>query len=269
VKIPFTKAHGAQNDFLLTWAWQGPRENLAAVARAICHRHTGVGADGWLLVKPASREAPGCDASIRLFNADGSEAEISGNGTRCAAAFLIDAGVAQGEVRILTGAGLKHLRLLERRELKFLFEMNMGRPKYDAEQVRVRLELSGGAREVTVMDVGNPQCALFVEEFPPHWQALAAEIEAHPEFPRRTNVSLVRVVDRHTVEVRFFERGVGETMSSGTGSTGAVVAAVRRGLTDSPVRVLTPAGPLELRWEDEIYLTGPAEIVAGGEFYFE
>jgi len=267
VKIPFTKAHGAKNDFLLTWAWQAPRENPAAVARAICDRHTGVGADGWVLVKPAGPEAPGCDGSIRLFNADGSEAEISGNGTRCAAAFLIDAGVAGDQVRILTGAGVKQLRLIERRELKYLFEMNMGRPECTEEQVRVRLELSGGPREVTLIDVGNPQCALFVEEFPPRWQELAAELEGHPYFPRRTNVSLVRVVDRHTLEVRFFERGVGKTLSSGTGSTGAVMAAVRRGLAESPVRVLTPAGPLELRWEDEIYLTGPAEIVAGGEYY--
>lgn len=267
MKIPFTKAHGARNDFLLTWAWQAPRENLPSVARAICDRHAGVGADGWLLVKPAGPETPGCHGSIRLFNADGSEAEISGNGTRCAAAFLIDAGLARDAVSILTGAGVKHLRLIERRELHFRFEMNMGRPAGPGE--RVRLELSSGPADVTVMDVGNPQCALLVEEFPAHWRALAAEIEGHPFFPRRTNVSLVKVVDRHTLEVRFFERGVGETMSSGTGSTGAFVAAVQAGLAETPVTVVTPAGPLELRWEGEIYLTGPAEIVAGGEFYLE
>lgn len=269
MRIPFTKAHGAKNDFLLTWAYQAPREALPAVARAICDRHTGVGADGWLLVKPACPEAPGCDASIRLFNADGSEAEISGNGTRCAAAFLLDAGLAQEEVCILTGAGRKHLRLVQRRELEFVFEMNMGWPACRADQGRVALPLAGGPREVTIVDVGNPQCVLFVEEFPPLWQALAAQIEAHPFFPRRTNVSLVRPVDRHTLEVRFWERGVGETMSSGTGSTGAFAAAVLRGLAESPVQVRTPAGPLELRWEDEIWLTGPAEIVAGGEFYLD
>ncbi len=269
MRIPFTKAHGAKNDFLLTWAYQAPREALPAVAQAICDRHTGVGADGWLLVRPASPEAPGCDASIRLFNADGSEAEISGNGTRCAAAFLLDAGLAQEEVRILTGAGLKHLRPLERRELEFVFEMNMGRPRYRQDQLRLPLELARGTVEVTVLDVGNPQCALLVEEFPPDWRALAAEIEAHRFFPRRTNVSLVRPVDRHTLEARFWERGVGETMSSGTGSTGAFAAAVLRGLAESPVQVRTPAGPLKLRWEDEIWLTGPAEIVAGGEFYLE
>src|SRR5271156_374579 len=116
--IPFTKAHGAGNDFLLTWEDQVPSgTDLSAVARAICDRHTGIGADGWMLVR---------DAAIRLFNADGSEPEISGNGTRCAAALLIDAGKAAGEVTIATGAGAKHLRLIERSGRKFLFEMNMG-----------------------------------------------------------------------------------------------------------------------------------------------
>lgn len=264
MRIPFTKAHGAKNDFLLTWAYQAPREDLPAVARALCDRHTGIGADGWLLVKPGPGAPAGGHGSIRLFNADGSEAEISGNGARCAAAFLIDAGLADREVRIATGAGVKHLRLLERQELRFLFEMNMGRP---GACERLMLPLARGSVEVTVVDVGNPQCALLVEDFPLDWKQMAAEIEAHPFFPRHTNVSLVRPVDEHTLEVRFYERGVGETMSSGTGSTGAVAAAVARGVVSSPVTVLTPAGPLELRWEREVYLTGPAEIVAGGEFY--
>lgn len=264
MRIPFTKAHGAKNDFLLTWAYQAPREDLPAVARALCDRHTGIGADGWLLVKPGPGAPAGGHGSIRLFNADGSEAEISGNGARCAAAFLIDAGLADREVRIATGAGVKHLRLLERQELRFLFEMNMGRP---GACERLMLPLARGPVEVTVVDVGNPQCALLVEDFPLDWKQMAAEIEAHPFFPRHTNVSLVRPVDEHTLEVRFYERGVGETMSSGTGSTGAVAAAVARGVVSSPVTVLTPAGPLELRWEREVYLTGPAEIVAGGEFY--
>jgi len=268
VRIPFTKAHGARNDFLLTWANDAPQEELAAAARAICDRHSGIGADGWILVRPAGGEAAGYDGSIRLFNADGSEAEISGNGTRCAAAFLIDTGLAAGEVRILTGAGVKHLRLLEQQELSYRFEMNMGRPEVREDQVRLRLPLAEGPREVTVVDAGNPQCVVFVEDFCPDWRKLGAEIEAHQFFPRRTNVSFVRPLDRHTLEVKFFERGVGETMSSGTGSMGAAVAAVLRGLAESPIRVLTPAGPLDLRWEGDVYLTGPAEIVAGGEFYF-
>lgn len=264
MRIPFTKAHGAKNDFLLTWVYQAPREELPAAARALCDRHTGVGADGWLLVRPASGDPADFHATIRLFNADGSEAAISGNGTRCAAAFLIDAGLAAEQVRIATGAGVKQLRLIERQGLRFLFEMNMGRPGPCERRI---LPLSRGSLEVTVVDVGNPQCALLVEDFPPDWQQMAAEIEAHPFFPSHTNVSLVRPVDEHTLEVRFYERGVGETMSSGTGSTGAVAAAASRGLVSSPVKVLTPAGPLDLCFEGEVCLTGPAEIVAGGEFY--
>jgi diaminopimelate epimerase len=267
MRVPFTKTHGAKNDFLLTWAPDAPRAGLPEAAVAICDRHTGVGADGWMLVEPAPRGS-GHDASIRLFNADGSEPELSGNGTRCAAAFLLDTGlIDRPEVRISTGAGVKHLRLVSRQGLEYLFEMRMGRPAYTAEGLRNLLPLASGAREVTVLDVGNPQCAVFVEDFGMDWRSLGAEIESHPFFPRRTNVSFVRPLGEHSIEVRFYERGVGETMSSGTGSTGAMAAAVLRGLASSPVSVITPAGPLDLRWDDDIYLTGPAAIVAGGEFY--
>jgi diaminopimelate epimerase len=268
MRIPFTKAHGAKNDFLLSWADEAPREDLPAAARAICERHTGVGADGWLLVKPTADGGAGYAASIRLFNADGSEPELSGNGTRCAAAFLIDAGLAEGpEVRIATGAGVKELRLIERRGFEYLFEMRMGVPRWRPDDLKAVLPLAGGACEAALVDVGNPQCAVFVEGFELDWRALGAEIESHPHFPNRTNVSFVHPVDEHTVEVRIWERGVGETMSSGTGCTGAAAAAILRGLARSPVRIVTPAGPLDLRWDDDLYLTGPVEIVAGGEFY--
>jgi diaminopimelate epimerase len=196
-------------------------------------------------------------------------AEISGNGTRCAAAFLIQQGCTQDSraaeaVRVRTGAGVKTLRLLDRRGLHFEFEMNMGRPEIAAE--RFDLPLEDGARDVTLLSVGNPQCAVPVEDFDFDWRRMGAEIERHPHFPNRTNVSFLRAVDEHTIEVRFYERGAGETMSSGTGSTGAAVTAVLRGVAKSPVRVLTPAGPMDLRIADEVYLTGPAKIVAEGEF---
>jgi diaminopimelate epimerase len=263
MKIPFTKAHGAKNDFLLTWLNDAPAGDLAAIARAICDRHTGVGADGWMLVTPpVDAEAEG---AIQLYNSDGSTAEISGNGTRCAAALLVQRGLAAGVVRVRTGAGIKTLRLLKRANMKFEFEMNMGRAEIQAE--RFSLPLANGAREVTLIWVGNPQCAVRVDNFDFDWRAMGAEIESHPHFPNRTNVSFVQPVDAHTVEVRFYERGAGETMSSGTGSTGAAVAAVAWNVATSPVRVQTPAGPIDLRLEEEVYLTGPAELVATGEFY--
>jgi diaminopimelate epimerase len=259
--IPFTKAHGAGNDFLLTWAGDAPAGDLAQTARAICERRTGVGADGWLLVERGDGD---CDGAIRLFNSDGSEAEMSGNGTRCAAAFLVRDGLASGDVRIRTGAGIKHLRLLERDGLAFTFQMNMGRPEFVHE--RFELPLARGARDVTILRVGNPQCAVPVQDFDFDWRAEGAEIERHPQFPNRTNVSFLRAAGERQIEVLFWERGAGETMSSGTGSAGAFAAAVRRGMVRSPGRVVTPAGPLELRWDEDIYLVGPAQLVAEGRF---
>jgi diaminopimelate epimerase len=266
MKIPFTKAHGARNDFLLTWREQVPASaDLYEVTRAICDRHTGAGADGWVLVSAANGDA---DWAIELWNSDGSRSEISGNGTRCAAAFLIEAGQAGEKIRIATGAGVKQLRLLERRGHAFSFEMNMGR--VTVEDLCASLELGEeDILDAAILNAGNPQCAVFVQNFDFDWRTLGAGIERHPRFPNRTNVSFIRVIDEHTLDVRFFERGAGETMSSGTGSAGAAAAAVARGLARSPVRVLTAGLPLDLRWEgEEILLAGPAEIVASGEFYF-
>ncbi|MGA2196679.1 MAG: diaminopimelate epimerase [Bryobacteraceae bacterium] len=260
MQIPFTKAHGACNDFLLTWAADAPAGDRAAMARAICDRHTGVGADGWILLTPADAAS---DGAIELYNSDGSTAELSGNGTRCAAAFLIRHGLPAEVVRIRTGAGLKRLRLLKRDGLAFEFEMEMGVPEITAG--RFLLPLSTGARDVTLVWVGNPQCAVPVEDFDFDWRAMGAEIESHGHFPKRTNVSFVKRAGEHSIEVRFYERGAGETMSSGTGSTGAVAAAMARGWAISPVEVRTPAGPLLACIQDSVvWLTGPADIVAAG-----
>ena len=267
--IPFTKAHGARNDFLLTWRDQLPMQagDSATLARAICDRHTGPGADGWILMTTANQGEP---AAIELWNSDGSRSEISGNGTRCAAALLVETGAAwfgkeNDDVLIATGAGIKSLRLLDRHGHRYSFEMNMGRAKIED----LHATLVPG-HECVILNVGNPQCAVFTGNFEFDWKKLGAELERHPRFPHRTNVSFIRVVDDHTLDVRFFERGAGETMSSGTGSTGAAAAALARGWVHSPIRVDTPAGSLELRVEnDVIYLQGPAEIVAVGQFYYE
>ncbi len=274
MQIPFTKAHGARNDFLLTWRDQLPMQvgDSATLARAICDRHTGPGADGWILLATANQGEP---AAIELWNSDGSRSEISGNGTRCAAALLVETGGARfgkenDDVHIMTGAGLKSLRLLDRHGHRYSFEMNMGTAKIeDLHAILVP------GHECVILNVGNPQCAVFAGDFdfdsPAFdWRTLGAELERHPLFPHRTNVSFIRVVDDHTLDVRFFERGAGETMSSGTGSTGAAAAALARGWVHSPIHVDTPAGTLELRVEnDDIYLQGPAEIVAEGQFYYE
>jgi diaminopimelate epimerase len=296
--IPFTKAHGAKNDFLLTWHKDlvGQVFSLPTVAQAICDRYTGVGADGWILVD---------EDAIELYNSDGSKPEISGNGTRCAAAFLLRSRTtpshpttaphptaastptkpsnntvrseprtqvsglptASETLTIKTGAGPKHLKLLRQNGPEYWFEMNMGKPTFIADHFP--LEISGELTDVTILNVGNPQCAVPVDNFDFDWRAMGREIEKHPHFPKRTNVSFIRKVNAHTIDVRFYERGAGETMSSGTGSTGAVATAIRRGLVTSPVRVLTPAGPLELRWDESIFLTGPAVLTVDGIFHYE
>lgn len=272
MNIPFVKAHGARNDFLLTWRNQLPSDagDPEELSRAICDRNTGVGADGWIIMdQPAAGamdDAPDAHASIDLWNSDGSRSEISGNGTRCAAALVVAEGRVKGsEIRIATGAGIKTLELLNRQNNTFFFEMNMGTARI--EDLHSKL-VSG--REAVILNVGNPQLAVFTNDFDFDWRTLGAQLERHPHFPNRTNVSFVRVADDHTLDVRFFERGAGETMSSGTGSTGAAAAAMAVGKVKSPVRIITPAGPLDLRQKDtDLLLSGPAEICVRGDFYYD
>jgi diaminopimelate epimerase len=262
-KIPFTKLHGAENDFLLTWGEQVTEQNLPALARRICARTTGVGGDGWMLVWRAES-----GLRTRLFNSDGSEPEISGNGTRCAAAFaLLNQAAEPPLIAITTGAGRKELRLVSQQQNRFVFEMDMGLPKL--EELHTTLHLAGTDFEATTLNVGNPQCAVFVDRLPDNWRIAAAEAEAHPRFPNRSNVSFVTVLDRHTIEAVFYERGAGETKSSGTGSTGAAASAILRALVESPVEIRTPAGSLSLRWDASVYLTGPAELIAEGTFSYD
>jgi diaminopimelate epimerase len=259
IEIPFMKLHGAENDFVLTWSDDAPGERLTETARRICARNVGIGADGWMLV---SRVNGGL--ATRLFNSDGSEPELSGNGTRCAAAFGVYYGaVAPPEISIETSAGRKALKLISREGLRFLFEMNMGTPQ--TQELRTTIH----GHDATVLNVGNPQCVLFVDQLPESWLSLAQEVERDNRFPQRTNVSFVRVLDRHHLEVVFFERGAGVTRSSGTGATGAGCAAILRGVAESPVEIHTPAGSLHLRWDESVYLTGPVEIIGEGRFFLD
>ncbi len=266
IAIPFTKMHGAENDFLLTWgedlkSLEVPENPLPQIARDICARTTGIGADGWMIVWPDEN-----GLRTRLFNSDGSEPELSGNGTRCAAAFgLINNVVAPPEVFIRTGAGIKSLHLISIEDKTFLFEMDMGQPR--TEDAKTSMVLAGREFEITLVNVGNPQCVIFVDQFPPDWRDVAREAEGHSRFPHRSNVSFVRVLDRNTLEAVFYERGAGETKSSGTGSTGAAIAAILRDRADSPIEVRTPAGQMTLRWDDSVYLTGPAELIGEGRYF--
>ena len=256
--VPFTKASACGNDFLIIDGTAAPAD-LAEFSRRICDRHNGVGADGVEWLFPAN----GADMHARLINADGSEAEISGNGTRCVAAYMVSNGHA-GKVAIRTGAGVKHCELVAREEHSFEFEMEMGTPQLDE---YLSLSFAFGQVQGTPVSMGNPHYVVFVKEFSPAWQDKGAEIGRHHHFAHGVNVEFVRVTGQNDIEVRFYERGVGETQSSGTGSCASAVAAIAAGKVKSPVKVHAPGGTQVVRWTGgSVFLRGAARLVCRGEF---
>ncbi|MGA9564076.1 MAG: diaminopimelate epimerase [Candidatus Korobacteraceae bacterium] len=256
--VPFVKASACGNDFLIIGIEHAPAD-IAEFSRRICDRHNGVGADGVEWVLPASD----ADLAIRLINADGSEAEISGNGTRCVAAWYCGEHDNRS-VRIATGAGVKTCELIKRDGQTFEFRTSMGHPEIGTE-TEVGL-LEGEVRGIPV-SMGNPHFVIFVAEFASDWQRQAGEIATHRDFPQGTNVELVHVLNDHEIDVRFCERGVGETMSSGTGSSASAAASIAAGRTKSPVEVHAPGGIQTVEWESELALYGPATILCRGDFF--
>jgi len=259
--IPFLKANACGNDFLLIDRSVAP-DDMAEFTRHICNRHEGVGADGVEWMSPHFS----ADLEIHLINADGSVAEISGNGTRCVAAYLCS---TEGKERmsILTGAGVKICSLVARHDSEYEFETEMGEATVNAELV-----LKVGAREVRGIPVsmGNPHFVCFVPDFPSDWQARAAEVQRHPHFQQGVNIEVVATQGRHDVRARFYERGAGETQSSGTGSCAAAMAAIVSGRADSPVKVHAPGGTQTVRREgNKIFLRGTARLVCSGEFFVD
>ncbi|MGH9378863.1 MAG: diaminopimelate epimerase [Terriglobia bacterium] len=299
MRIPFVKLEALGNDFIVSsppeWSERGHKGTLPLrqrrhvsgapflrrLARAICERHTGVGADGLLLLSPPEDRRN--HARVRFFNADGSEAEMSGNGIRCAAACMVESNFRHQTLKIETLAGVRTLEHVRGGVGNHTFRVTMGRPILEPKMIPFRakgvaapvigypLATKSGKYRVTVTSMGNPHCSLFVKDFRRlDWPKIGAEIETHPLFPNRTNVEFVRIVSRREIEVRYWERGVGVTASSGTGSSGAVVASILNGFTGHKVRVQTLAGALQVEWPDggEVILTGPARWVATGDYAY-
>lgn len=282
-KFNYTKFHGLGNDFIVTNSRKLPKD-LHTLAQSICERHTGVGADGFLVVSKPRSSAN--QARIRFFNADGSEAEMSGNGIRCAGAFLMRENPRRKSLRVETASGLKILELTslpsQAKQGRWDFRVNMGRPILEPEKIPFNagkhpvpvigypIRTTHGVLAATVTSMGNPHCSIIVEDFESiPWQDVGQEIERNPLFPNRTNVEFVRVVSKKEIEVRYWERGVGKTMSSGTGSCGAVVACILNGFTRRAVKVRTLAGTLEVMWPEdkEVFLAGPAELITDGVYF--
>jgi diaminopimelate epimerase len=261
--IPFVKASACGNDFLLIDFHKIKGEeagaDLAAFTRRICDRHEGVGADGVEWMYPHAT----ADVEIRLINADGSAAEISGNGTRCVAAYVC-AERQKEKITILTGAGLKTCTLTGRKESSYEFEIAMGEAAVGAE-----FAVENGVQGIPV-SMGNPHYVVFVPEFADGWREQAAQIQSNSVFKHGVNVEMVAVDGEHEVRARFFERGVGETRSSGTGSCASAVAAISSGRAESPVRVHAPGGTQTVRMEEKlVFLRGAARLVCRGEFLVE
>jgi diaminopimelate epimerase len=259
--IRFVKANACGNDFLLIDSQDAPSADRVAATRRICDRHEGVGADGveWMYPHPTA------DVEIRLINADGSEAEISGNGTRCVAAYVC-AEHGKEKVKIQTGAGLKTCVLTGRSEAEYEFEVEMGEAEVGGD---LAVKLDEGFVHGIPVSMGNPHYVVLVNEFEDGWQAKASEIQRSAQFrDHGVNVELVVIDGKHDVSARFFERGVGETQSSGTGSCAAAVAAITAGNAESSVRVHAPGGVQTVRKEGSaVFLRGAARLVCRGEFF--
>ncbi|MGD8237478.1 MAG: diaminopimelate epimerase [Armatimonadota bacterium] len=280
--MQFTKMHGAGNDYVYINCFQQDLAgcDLAELARAVSDRHFGIGSDGLILVEPSDI----ADFRMRIYNPDGSEAEMCGNGVRCFAKYVYERGLTtKKKLTVETGAGIVEPKLSVRSKRVTRVRVDMGAPRLTRAEVPMRargkpgsdrvieepLKVAGRKVAVTCLSMGNPHCVLFVK----HADAAPVEtlgpaIENHSAFPQRTNVEFVEVCDDANIVLRVWERGVGETLACGTGTSAAVVACSLTGRTGREVTARLPGGELEihLAGNDHVFLTGPAEEVYGGEF---
>lgn len=267
--IQFVKAHACGNDFLIVDANQVHTERQRDCAVKLCARHTGIGADGVEYLEWTEERS----GTIRLFNADGSVAEISGNGTRCVAAWMAhEKGFGPGDkITLKTDAGLRECSIVRAEGNYFQIASLMGTPKIEPRTVK----LSDGAVEGIAVSIGNPHFVIFVEDSAfkfrgRPWQQIGYEICFHPDFPEQTNVEFARVVGTNEIEIRIFERGVGPTTSSGTGTCATAVATMVHHGGAEQLSVRAPGGEQRVEWQGgthEILLTGPAELVTKGEAF--
>ena len=273
MRLRFTKMHGAGNDFVVVDATKAPLGLDAAGIRRLADRHLGIGFDQMLVVEPARNRDT--DFYYRIFNADGGEVSQCGNGARCFVRYVHDKGLsASNAIRVETRSGVIEPRL----ESDGRVTVNMGLPVFEPDRIpfvaerlasTYELEVDGRKVEICAVSMGNPHAVQFVADA--DGAPVASEgplIERHVRFPERVNAGYMQIVDRRHIKLRVFERGAGETLSCGTGACAAVVAGITRGLLDSPVKVDTRGGVLEIAWmgaAQPVLMTGPAQSVFEGE----
>jgi diaminopimelate epimerase len=276
--MKFTKMHGAGNDYIYVDCFAEPiPADPAALSCAMSDRHFGVGGDGLILICPAD----GVDAEMRMYNADGSYAEMCGNGIRCVAKYLYDHGLAPRETLHITSAGKLYVFQLEVRDGKVSrVRVDMGEPEFSPTKIGttlsgnpptdVPLEVGGRSLKVTTMAIGNPHCVAFVDE-PSDELVLGVGplIEHHPSFPKRVNVEFATVINRETARQRTWERGSGETLACGSGACAVAVAGALTGRLERNVTVKLLGGDLQIEWneaDNHVYMTGPAAEAFSGEW---
>lgn len=283
VPLLFTKMHGLGNDFVVIGALDGlplDENELSRFARFVCDRHFGVGADGIIWILPSEN----ADFKMRIFNPDGSEAEMCGNGIRCAVKWFYDRDYAKGvTVRVETLAGIKTVWVQGREGKAISVTVDMGEPIFDPARIpttlgdgrkvmEVPLTIGAETFKVSAVSMGNPHCVIFVDDvksFPV--EKIGPAIEHHPAFPQRTNVEFVQVVYRNELRVRVWERGAGLTLACGTGACASLAIAASTGRTERKATVHLPGGTLTVDWRDDnrIYMTGAAVEVFRGELAWE
>ena len=277
MNIAFTKMHGLGNDFIVIEALNNNFNATTEQIRQMADRHFGIGFDQMLLVEPPANDE--MDFSYRIFNADGNEVEQCGNGARCFARFVYDRGLTEKrEIRVGTLSGIIVPHLLDDGRVC----VDMGSPEFEPEKIpfiserRQRvyvLDLNEDAIEIGAVSMGNPHAVQIVEDVDkaPVSQT-GPEIEHHQLFPQRVNAGYMQVLDRHSIRLRVWERGSGETMACGTGACAAVVVGIEQGLLDSPVEVSLRGGTLDIEWPGQgaaVFMTGPVEYVFEGSYEME
>lgn len=263
----FIKMHGLGNDYVYIDCFrEAMPEDPAALSRRISKHHFSIGSDGLILILPSER----ADAAMRVWNADGSEAEMCGNGIRCVAKHVYDSGICRNErLNIEAKSGVKQIELTIENGAAIGARVDMGEPKIQAADEKVRV--LGEDIKLTWVDMGNPHAIIFVDELPGDGRffRIGSAVEHHAMFPDRTNVEFVKVVSPDALHVRVWERGSGETLACGSGACASLVAAAFNGLCSRQAKVVLKGGPLEIEWDESnghVYMEGPAEVAFVGEF---
>lgn len=274
--MKFTKMQGLGNDYVYVNCLEEKVENPGEVSKIVSDRHFGIGSDGLILIKPSQK----ADFCMDMYNADGSQGEMCGNGIRCVAKYVYDKGLTdKTQVSIETLAGIKYLDLTIEEDEVSLVRVDMGKPELVAENIPVTADteqvidtpvtVDGEEYRMTCVSMGNPHCVVFMDEVKNlDLEKIGPGFENHKQFPNRINTEFVKVIDEHTLEMRVWERGSGETLACGTGACATAVAAILNGHCKDEVTIHLLGGDLKIYWDkktDHVFMTGPAKIVFDGE----